>query len=600
MPEDTGVVDDLGLSPAALATVAERYLRRDAEGRICESPGRMMDRVARFVAGAEDAYRAGSSEYWARRFAALLRSREFLPNSPTLMNAGTGDGVLSGCFVLPLDDSLDSIFTTLRTAALLHREGAGTGFAFSHLRPRGSRISTGGSASGPVSFIELFDAAARVIRLGGRRRAANMAVLHVRHPDIREFVHAKTDTTVLSTFNLSVAVTDEFMRAAAEDRGHRLIDPHTGATVQEVSARGLLADIAEQAWRTGEPGVLFLDAVARADPLPDLGPLEATNPCGEVPLLPYESCNLGSICLPRLLDGDHIDEQRLARVVRGGVRFLDDVIDVAEYPVPELGAAARATRKIGLGIMGLAETLAALGLPYDSVEAVGFTDRLMSRIARWARTASRELAAERGAFPLFARSIPARQNAPPVRNAQVTSIAPTGTISLIAGVSAGIEPLFALAYTRHLIGRQFDCVEPLFEQAAIERGVWSEAVAAEVAATGIAGANLPADLRRLFRTAQQIAPIWHVRMQTAVQRHTDAAVAKTVNMAPDSSVADVEAVFTRAWRAGNKGVTVYRSGSRPDQVLRYPDASTDTTSNDAAVVVRGAYGGGTAVPERSA
>ncbi|WP_458687928.1 adenosylcobalamin-dependent ribonucleoside-diphosphate reductase [Nocardia tengchongensis] len=590
-------IDELGLSTTALAVVTERYLRRDSDGRIRESPGQMMDRVAGFVAQAEDSYRARTADRWREQFSALLRSREFLPNSPTLMNAGTGSGVLSGCFVLPLEDSLDSIFATLHTTALLHQVGAGTGFAFSHLRPRDDLVhSTGAHASGPLSFIALYDTASQVVRLGGRRRCANMAVLDAHHPDIQEFVHAKSDRTALPTFNLSVGVTEEFMLAAAADRPHPLINPRTGRVVREVSARALLETIAVQAWRTGEPGLLFLDTINRANPLPELGPLEATNPCGEVPLGPYESCNLGSLALPRFLAGDHLDDQRLAQAVRVAVRFLDDVIDVSDFPTPELAAAARATRKIGLGVMGLAETLAALGLPYDSEMAVRFTRRLMSRIARWAHAASRELAAERGVFPLFDHSRWAAAPSVPMRNAQVTSIAPTGTIALLAGTSAGIEPMFALAYTRHLLGHTFAQVEPLFERLATERGLWCPAIAAEIAATGTAAhPDIPADLRRRFVTALEIDPVWHVRMQAAVQRHTDAAVAKTVNLPETADIDQVRNVFQQAWRAGCKGITVYRSGSRPDQVLRPPQP----TGTERGVDVHGTYSGGAPVTGRT-
>jgi ribonucleoside-diphosphate reductase alpha chain len=596
--ERATVIDDLGLSPAALAVVAERYLRRDTGGRVCESTGQMMDRVARHVAGAEDRYRTGSSPRWAARFSALLRGREFLPNSPTLMNAGTESGVLAACFVLPVADSLESIFTTLRTAALLHQAGAGTGFSFSHLRPRNDRVaSTGGRASGPVSFIELYDAAAQVIRLGGRRRGANMAVLDVHHPDIEAFVRAKAEPGPLPMFNLSVGVSDEFMAAADTDAEHPLINPRTGAAVRTVPARALLDTIATQAWRTGEPGLLFLDAVNRADPVPALGPIEATNPCGEVPLAAYESCNLGSVNLTRFLAGERLDERRMAAVVADAVRFLDDVIDVAQYPVPELATAAQATRKIGLGVMGLAETLATLGLPYDSVAAEQFTDRLMGRIADWAHAASRALAAERGAFPLFGRSRWAAAGTGPMRNAQVTSIAPTGTIALIAGTSAGIEPLFALAYTRHIMGRDFPQVDPRFEQVCTGRGIWSPALAAAVAATGTAeDAAIPADLRRSFVTAHQIAPGWHVRMQAAAQRHIDAAVAKTVNLPETATTADVLGIFRQAWRAGLEGITVYRTGSRRDQVLRDPS----TTARDSRRVhVHGSYCGGSPVAGRA-
>ncbi|WP_083884085.1 adenosylcobalamin-dependent ribonucleoside-diphosphate reductase [Nocardia higoensis] len=581
------VDDDLGLTPTAIAVLAERCLRRDAAGAICESPGQMMDRVAVHIAAAEDRYLRGSSARWAARYSALLRAREFLPNSPTLMNAGTPFGVLSGCFVLPIADSLESIFDTLGTTALLHQAGAGTGFSFSQLRRRGDLIaSSGGQASGPVSFIELYDAASRIIRLGGRRRAANMAVLDAHHPDIEDFVTAKDTPGPLPTFNLSVGVTDDFMLAASEDRPHPLIDPRTGKVLRTIPARALLDRIAASAWRGGEPGLLFLDAVNRANPVPGLGRLVATNPCGEVPLAPNESCNLGSVNLTGFLAGDRLDEHRLHETVRAAVRFLDDVIDVADYPTPECAAAARATRKIGLGVMGLADTLAALGLPYDSEDAVRFTERLMTRFTRWAHAASSELAVERGPFPLFTRS--RWTTGVPLRNAQVTSIAPTGTISVLANASAGIEPLYALTYTRHILGRDFRHVDSRFRARASELGAWTADVEAEVAATGTisACAGLPQELRRTFVTAHEIAPSRHIRMQAAVQRHIDAAVAKTINLPADTGADEVRNIFWQAWKAGVKGITVYRSGSRPGQVLHcvdpacaaYPGVAVDGTA----------------------
>ncbi|WP_235948807.1 adenosylcobalamin-dependent ribonucleoside-diphosphate reductase [Nocardia terrae] len=566
------VIDDLGLSPVALAVLSERYLLRDDSGSLRETPGQMMDRVAVAVAHAEDDYRPGASHGYAERFATVLRAREFLPNSPTLMNAGTSLGVLSGCYVLPIEDSLESIFDTLRTTALLHRAGAGTGFSFSRLRRRGSATSGGGVASGPVSFIELYDAASQVIRLGGRRRGANMAVLDVHHPDIEEFLRAKSDTGALPTFNLSVGVTDDFLHAAAQGRSHRLIDPATGRLVRELPARELFAQIAENAWRTGEPGLLFLDTVNRANPVPELGRLQATNPCGEVPLSAFESCTLGSVNLARFLDGDGLDEVRLAEVVRLGVRFLDDVLDVSVHPVPALAEAARATRKIGLGVMGVAEMLAALGLPYDSPAAVRYVSGLMARISRWAHAASRELAAERGPFPLYPHS--RWVTSAPMRNAQVTSIAPTGTISLIAGTSAGIEPFYAIAYTRHVLGRDFDHFEPLLRERARAHGAWSPTLEAEISASGTVSdcAGLPESLRRSFVTAHEIDPRWHIRMQAAVQRHTDAAVAKTINLPATADVATMREVFRQAWQAGVKGITVYRDDTRPEQVLRCPES----------------------------
>jgi len=561
-----GIRDQLKLSLNAAVVLRERYLRRDERGRVVESTGELMERVARHVAAAEP----GGGEEAAEAFARMLKALEFLPNSPTLMNAGTRLGLLSGCFVLPVDDSLDSIFSTLRLTALIHQAGGGTGFSFSRLRPAGDVVgSTMGVASGPVSFIAVYDTATEVIKQGGRRRGANMAVLDASHPDIREFVRAKAEAGRLENFNLSVAVSDAFMRAVERGGRHRLVNPRTGRVVARVSAGDLFDLIAEQAWRSGDPGLLFLDRVNRANPVPAQGWIEATNPCGEVPLHPYESCNLGSLNLARFVADGRLDWERLGKTARLAVRFLDDVIDANRYPLPELEEAAKATRKVGLGVMGLAEALAALGIPYDSEPAV----RLAARVARFvrerAREASAELAEERGPFPLWPESVYAARGLPPLRNAQLTSIAPTGTISIIAGTTSGIEPLFAVAYVRNVLAGQLVEVNPLFERLARDRGFWSEDLAAELVASGRVRDNprVPEDVRRAFPTALEIAPEWHLRMQAAVQRHVDAAVSKTVNLAAEATVDDVRRIYLAAWRAGAKGITVYRYGSKPGQVL---------------------------------
>jgi ribonucleoside-diphosphate reductase alpha chain len=586
-----GVRDELKLSLEGALVVRERCLLKDATGRPVESTGEMMDRVAAFVAAAEDEHRPGSAPEWAERFSSVLRRLEFLPNSPTLMNAGTPIGVLSGCFVLPVEDSLRSIFSALGQAAVLHQAGAGTGYSFSDLRPAGDLVaSTMGRASGPVSFLRIFDVAADVVREGGRRRGANMAVLDASHPDVMEFVRAKLAPGRFENFNFSVAVTDAFVRAVVRDGPHRLVNPRTGRTVGRMPARELFDAICEAAWQSGDPGLLFLDRINRDNPLPSRGRIRATNPCGEVPLLPYESCNLGSVNLARFVRDGRIDWAALTDVVALAVRFLDDVIDVSRYPFPELADAARASRKIGLGVMGLAEVLAACGIPYDSEEAV----RLGARVARVlhaaAREASARLAAERGPFPLFAESTFAARGLPPLRNAQLTAIAPTGTISLIAGTTSGIEPMFAVAYARRVLGRRLLEVNPLFERVARERGFYSEEVVAELARTGSARRNpgLPPDVRRAFVTALEIAPEWHLRMQAAVQREVDGAASKTVNLPAEATPADVRDVYLAAWRARVKGITVYRYGSRPGQVLALLDEP------GARVEVDPAYTGGCA------
>ncbi len=567
-----GVRDELKLSLNAVTVLAERYLLRDERGRIAESTGEMMERVALHVAGAEAGLRRGSPARYAEQFAELLKNLDFLPNSPTLMNAGTSLGLLSGCFVLPVEDSLESIFAAVGQAALVHQAGGGTGFSFSRLRPAGDVVaSTHGVASGPVSFMRVFDVATDVIRQGGRRRGASMAVLDVSHPDVEAFATAKAEPGRLENFNLSVAVSDRFLRAAVEGGTHRLVNPRTGRTVRRFPAPELFELIAAQAWLAGDPGLVFADRVNRANPVPVLGRIEATNPCGEVPLLPNESCNLGSLNLVRFVEGGRVDWERLGAAARLAVRFLDDVIEASRYPFPKLETAARATRKVGLGVMGLAELLAALGIPYDSEEAVRLGARVARHVRREARLASAALAADRGPFPLFEQSIFARRGFPPLRNAQLTSIAPTGTISIVAGTTSGIEPMFALVYLRNVLGSHLLEANPLFERTARARGFYSDDLMAEVAASGglRESRRVPEDVRRAFVTALEVAPEWHLRMQAAVQRHVDAAVSKTVNLPAGASVEDVRRVFLDAWRSGAKGITVYRYGSRPGQVLTF-------------------------------
>ncbi len=566
-----GVRDELKLSLAAVTVLKERYLLRDARGQPRESTGEMMDRAACHVAGAEEGHRPNSSSEWAERFSELLRSLEFLPNSPTLMNAGTHLGLLAGCFVLPIEDSLHSIFATLGHSAELQRAGGGTGYTFGHLRPAGDPVAdTGGTASGPMSFLRLYDTAAEVVSMGGRRRGACMAVLDASHPDIYEFITAKAESSDrLTHFNLSVGVDDAFMRAVARNGVHRLINPRTGATVAKLPAAALFDAICEAARACGDPGLVFLDTINRANPVPGRGRIEATNPCGEVPLLPYESCNLGSINLARMTTAGRVDWNRLSEVTAMAVRFLDDVIDVSRYPFPELGEAARASRKIGLGVMGLAEMLASIGVPYDSDEGVRLAGQVMRRIQQAAHEASAKLAADRGTFPAFADSQLSRSQ--PRRNAQVTSVAPTGTISLIAGTTAGIEPMFAIAFTRAIVGRHLLEVNQCFDRLARDRGFYSDELIDEIAQCGGVRAQLqlPADVRAAFPTAAEIAPEWHLRMQAAVQRHVDAAVSKTVNLPAAATVDDVRSIYLAAWKARVKGITVYRYGSREGQVLSY-------------------------------
>ncbi len=586
-----GVRDELKLSLGAAAILKERYLLRDEQGRVTESTGQMMDRVAGFVAAAEESWCPGLAGRWAEAFAGAMRRLEFLPNSPTLMNAGTPLGLLSGCVVLPVEDSVVSIFRALGQAALLHQAGGGTGYSFSRLRPSGDVVaSTGGRASGPVSFLTVFDTAARVLAQGGRRRGASMAALDVTHPDIAEFVAVKRDGG-LDYFNLSVAVSGRFMRAVTRGGWHSLINPRTGRVVARVAAAELFEAICEAAWQGGDPGLLFTDRINAGNPLPSLGRIEATNPCGEVPLLPYESCNLGSLNLARFVTGQRVDYPRLRAAVDLAVRFLDDVIEVSHYPVPELEGPARAARKVGLGVMGLAELLATVGIPYDSPAALRLASRIFQVIRDQARRASAALAAERGPFPLFEKSIWPGLGIGPLRNAQLTSVAPTGTISLIAGTTSGIEPMFALAYIRHILGRELAEANPLFERLARQRGFYSRELMAEVARTGTVRHldGVPADVRAAFVTALEVSPEWHLKMQAAVQRHVDAAVAKTVNLPASATPADVRETYLAAWHAGVKGITVYRYGARPGQVLTLTSPQAGPL---AAVRIHDTYTGG--------
>ena len=568
-----GVRDELKLTLNAATVLKDRYLLRDDDHRLAESTGQMMERVAAAMAAVEDRFESGAALRWRSEFARMLRELEFLPNSPTLMNAGTDLGVLSGCFVLPVEDSLESIFETLKHTALVHQAGGGTGFAFSALRPRGDLVrSTHGVASGPVSFLKVYDAATDVLKQGGRRRGANMGVLHCSHPDIVEFVDLKRDPGTVSNFNLSVGATDGFLQAVVEDASHELVNPRTGQAVATIGARELFDRIAENAWRSGDPGLLFLDRMHEANPVPTMGSFAATNPCGEVPLLPYESCNLGSVNLARHLDEDGgLDWERLDRTVTLGVRFLDDVIDASEYPIVEIEQVTSASRKIGLGVMGQAELLAALGIPYDSEEALQLCDRIAARIAATARRASEQLAVERGAFPRFGESREAAAGAPPLRNAQRTSIAPTGTISVIAGTTSGIEPMFAVGYVRNVMGTRLVEANPRFEATARQRGFYSEALMSAIVRTGRVGdrPDVPEDVRLAFVTALEIDPSWHLRMQATWQRHVDAAVSKTVNLPAEATVDDVARLYLDAWRQRVKGITVYRYGTHRDQVLAF-------------------------------
>ncbi len=566
-----GVADDLKLSVSATQVLERRYLLRDQQGRVRETPREMLVRVARAVAAPEANYPDGDVERAEDEFLEMMVRLEFLPNSPTLMNAGTELGQLAACFVLPVGDSLPEIFNAVRDMALIHQSGGGTGFSFSRLRPKGDIVrSTGGIASGPVSFMQVFDAATSTIKQGGRRRGANMGILRVDHPDIVEFVTTKLDGRSLRNFNISVAVTDAFMEAALDGKDYELVNPRTGQAVGRRNASQMLDLIATSAWRCGDPGLVFLDEINRHNPTPAVGQIEATNPCGEQPLLPYEACNLGSVNVAAMVNDGEVDWERLALVVRRAVRFLDNVIDASRYPLDEIARQTRANRKIGLGVMGFADALVKLGIPYDSDQAVEFAERLMGFITAKAHEASAELAERRGSFPNFERSVWPGRGFEALRNATCTTIAPTGTISIIAGCSSGIEPLFALSFVRNVLdGATLVEENELFRRTARERGFWSDELAVQVARRGSCRGleGVPEDVQRLFPTAHDISPDWHVRIQAAFQRHTDNAVSKTCNLPEDATPADVREIFLLAYRLKCKGITIYRYGSRPEQVL---------------------------------
>lgn len=558
------------ISENGLRILKARYLRRDRRGEIIETPEQLFERVARAVADAELLHgTAADARQWEERFHCMMSNLDFLPNSPTLMNAGTPLGQLSACFVLPIEDTMESIFGTLRDAALIQRTGGGTGFSFSHLRPAGDIVqSTGGVSSGPVSFMKIYDSATENIKLGGRRRGANMGVLRADHPDIEEFVNAKKDGSSLRNFNISVSASDQFMKAVDSGTEWVLRHPADGHEVRTICARHLFDEICEAAWSTGDPGLIFSDIIGRANPLPACGEMEATNPCGELPLFPYEACNLGSINLSHFTAetgntaGVHWD--RLRDQVFDAVRFLDDVISVNHLPLEEVARATLANRKIGLGVMGFAELCILLGVSYASEKAVELADELMEFIAREARMASIRLAEERGVFPNWKGSLYASRGIA-IRNATQTSIAPTGTISIIAGTSSGIEPLFGLAYRRHVLGGQTQIeFNPLLLRHSHRLGRDAKDVLKAVATSGRLESSDP---MKLFVTALEVPPQQHVQILAAFQKHVDNAVSKTVNLPAHALPEDVRRAYQFAYKLGCKGITVFRYGSGSEQVL---------------------------------
>ncbi len=581
---------EIQLSDNALIVLKRRYLIKDPQGRVIETPHELFVRVARFIAGADKLYGATDAqvEKSAETFLAMMTSLEFMPNSPTLMNAGRSLGQLSACFVLPVGDSMEEIFETNKHAAIIHKSGGGTGFAFSRLRPKNSVVaSTSGVASGPVSFMKVYNASTEAVKQGGTRRGANMGILRVDHPDILEFISCKQDTSEITNFNISVAVTDIFMAAVEKGERYSLFNPHTGKAHvvdgREVTldAREVFDRIVEQAWRTGEPGLIFLDRMNRENPTSLSETIEATNPCGEQPLPPYDSCNLGSINLgrfvPDTLPADYsvtepwraIDWDQLGRVVRGAVHFLDNVIDVNRYPIPKIEEQTKKNRRIGLGVMGWADMLVKLHLPYSSNDAIALAERVMEFVESEARNESSQLAVTRGRFPNWGGSVYKREELL-MRNATVTTVAPTGTISIIAGCSSGIEPYYSVAFERNVMeGTRMLEVNPIFAQVARERGFYSEELLHKVSEVPSLSelTEIPEDVRGLFLTAADVVPKDHIRMQAAFQKHCDSSVSKTINFPESATREDVRSAYELAYRLGCKGVTIYRDNSRPNQVL---------------------------------
>ena len=577
----------MDISKNALEVLKRRYLIKNEKGETVETVEALFRRVADAIAKPDNLYdKKADLKITADTFYTMMTNLEFLPNSPTLMNAGRPLGQLSACFVLPVEDSMEAIFEAIKQAALIHKSGGGTGFSFSRLRSKGSTVnSTGGVASGPISFMKVFNMATEAVKQGGTRRGANMGILRIDHPDIMEFIDCKANNNEINNFNISVGLTEKFMKAVENDTDYDLVDPHTNKTVSKLHARTVFDHIVEAAWRNGEPGIIFLDRLNKDNVVPSQGEIESTNPCGEQPLLPYESCNLGSINLTKMLTTEDnkvvFDWNKLNATVKTAVHFLDNVIDANKYPLAKIDFVTKQTRKIGLGVMGWADSLLMMGIPYNSNEAITLGEKLMKYITSCGRLESQELAKVRGAFPLFKESTLPKDK--PQRNATITTIAPTGTLSIIANCSSGVEPVFAYVYIRNIMdSTEMVEVSPILKAELQKRGLYSEERMKQIAKEGtIAHMDwMPEDLRRVFVSAHDISPEYHIRMQAAFQKGTDNAVSKTVNFSHSAECKDVAKVYSLAFKLGCKGVTIYRDGSRNEQVLNIGKVNKDGQSEE--------------------
>ncbi len=560
----------LSLTENALAVLNKRYLKTKPDGTK-ETPEELFRRVSKAIASGDLLHNSSANMVKTEEeFFSLISFLDFIPNSPTLLNAGTDIGMLSACFVLPIEDTMDSVFSTLKDAVKIQKAGGGTGFNFSKIRHKGATVrNTADVAAGPVIFLKIYSAALKAVRQGLARGGANMGIMNCDHPDILEFIHCKEKEAEITNFNISVGITDSFMEAVENGRSWDLIDPHDGKVVKTIPAKELFNEIIEGAWRNGEPGAIFLDTVNKQNPTPALGQMIATNPCAELPLLPYESCNLGSINLSNHYITGGIDWEKLRKTVWIAVHFLDNIISISKHPLPSVEDMTKTTRKIGLGVMGFADLLYKMGIPYNSDSAILTGEQIMQFVQTEAKKASIALAEERGPFPAFRASI--YSGGPPIRNSTVTTIAPTGTISIIAGCSSGIEPVFALAFQRNVLdGATLYEVNPVFEEKLKVKGLWSPELLKETVKTGSCPASLPEEIRKVFVTSAQIPVEWHVKMQSAFQRWCDNSISKTINFPFTATREDVAAAYMQTWKLGCKGITVYRAGSRDAEVLQVP------------------------------